>query len=629
MPAAVDAPDPVEPSSSAPPSVETEIERMVAGAMSQVLERQTEKTVTALQMMLDQRVAEMSKFVENRCSQESAALQQCIDQSREAHRLACASEKDIAGLKLQLQALAELVTHCIEDVGSLQKWRDDCASVMPVGTGSHAAVAEVKALISEQAQTHQAFEEFLQAEPQVEARAARDLQLELFASMAPQVDEWMAALDSQVVGVKNHVGETESHLKERFQQEQEELMISMQRGVGQLESAMAGIALKECDRKESQTKEMQVALPKLEQQVDDVMSRLAGAEQSWVSKLDEMQQVVGQLVTKSSRSAQKPSLDAQELERRLREATNRVEEHCARHYGSEQQVELAALRRSLAKQEQNVEAASVRDHEAMKTICRELESLGHKQEALSELASCSPINPSAQIDTIRSIVVEFTTPIMSEMNCRFEALHKRIHCTDKARGNGQCSPTGDPEPEPEMVDLRRLEARQEESRKALEELQQQLVEVKRHERDQLPLAQVSQLDSTLKSTCHALSPSSPSEISSIESVVMKELSTRLDIVSAQAAQCTDSQNSHGSELADMSRILHDMDRKVNELSQVRPQPAATGRSTPGILPPRRLNVTADALPVGGQHGSSQVPAETAAGNAGSTAPVLRSAYLIS
>merc|ERR1719258_583387 len=72
---------------------------------------------------------------------------------------------------------------------------------------------------------------------------------------------------------------------------------------------------------------------------------------------------------------------------------------------------------------------------------------------------------------------------MAEMHSRFEGLQ----CSDKARNpeSGQSSPSegrrADPEPEPEMLDLKRLEARQEESRQALEELQQQLVDIQRHE----------------------------------------------------------------------------------------------------------------------------------------------------
>jgi len=133
----------------------------------------------------------------------------------------------------------------------------------------------------------------------------------------------------------------------------------------------------------------------------------------------------------------------------------------------------------------------------------------------------------------------------------------------------------DPEPEPEMLDLKRLEARQEESRQALEELQQQLVSMQRHEGQDDPnlrhvvlagagRAHLLELDESRKSDVEVCSPS---DRSSMEPLVLKELRTQLDIVSAEAARCTTCQNSYGSELADMCHVLKNMDRKVSELSQ--------------------------------------------------------------
>merc|ERR1712070_252160 len=143
-------------------------------------------------------------------------------------------------------------------------------------------------------------------------------------------------------------------------------------------------------------------------------------------------------------------------------------------------------------------------------------------------------------------------------------------------GSGHTSPSdsrdgrrADPEPEPEMVDLRRLEARQEESRQALEELQQQLCEIQRTEgQDDSSLrhnlvtavevqrregqAQLLELDESLKS---ALRASSLSDTSPNDPPALKELYTRLDLVSAEAARCTAYQSSYGSELADMCQVL--------------------------------------------------------------------------
>merc|ERR1719162_164292 len=135
------------------------------------------------------------------------------------------------------------------------------------------------------------------------------MQLRVLADVSPQIEEWQAMLTSQASSAASRLSEKEAELLQGFQREHAEMVTSMQHGVGQLEAVMAGAALKEQHRIESRraeqggvhseqavfSKHMQLELPRLELRVDDVMSRLTGVEQLWVSKLDEMQSVVGQL----------------------------------------------------------------------------------------------------------------------------------------------------------------------------------------------------------------------------------------------------------------------------------------------------------------------------------------------
>merc|ERR1739848_532033 len=143
----------------------------------------------------------------------------------------------------------------------------------------------------------------------------------------------------------------------------------------------------------------------------------------------------------------------------------------------------------------------------MNVICKELEALGLKQEALSELASNACITPQAQIARIRSIVAELTTPIVADVNSRFEALRHSPGRASSSSGTPSLGRRADPEPEPEMIDLRRLEERQEESRQALEELQQQLCEIKRPDDGDRPDGgQLLELDERLKADLKAHLP---------------------------------------------------------------------------------------------------------------------------
>lgn len=145
-------------------------------------------------------------------------------------------------------------------------------------------------------------------------------------------------------------------------------------------------------------------------------------------------------------------------------------------------------------------------------------------------------DPEVPTARIRSIVAELTTPIMAEWFEALKSSHK-MHKLESDHDSPSSSRRADPEPEPEMVDLKRLEARQEESRQALEELQQQLCEIQRHEGPddssiKLRLSEVGgrakllELDESLKSDLKARSPSSQ----------VRELCTRLDVVSAEAAR---------------------------------------------------------------------------------------------
>lgn len=712
---------------------------MVTGAMSTLLERQTENTVIALQSVLDQRIADMSKSiqrVESRCAQDRAAVQacldqsmqdraavqQCLDQNTDVHRLACTADNDIAGLRVQLQALAELVTHCIEDVGAVQKRCESQEACSSQEGRMEIREQEVRELIAEQLKPVQVlidqhmtdvarcidraaehWASTLDAERRVRADALEtcaqnvvllekqlkdvrqselvlgktdsewqqleqqlktlsqlesmptspekggptksvgtlqgmtdsdqvlalqreSVRQELLTGIAPQVEKWEAALQAQASNAGSRIGEVEAELVQSFQREHEEMVASMQHGVGQLQAVMAGIAQKqECVQSNvaeqaAFSNEMHLGLPKLEQRVDEVVNRLTGAESHWVKKLDEMQHVVAQLRAKlaanASQAPKQGDEEARDLERRFQEVGVRIdgmEDFCARRENSKQQeclsslavacqeasqyteVEFAEVWRSIKKHEENFEASSNKDCEQMSTICKELESLGRQQQALSEVASSACISPETQIARIRSIVAEVTQPIKSDIDSRFEALC----CPDKARGlgSGLSSPSdsrrADPEPEPEMIDLRRLEARQEESRQALEELQQQLLAVQQHggeDGDSLKnqllqdLGQAQlELDESLKSDLKAHLTTSTS---STEPLAVKDLVARLDVVSAEAAQCTDCQNMYGTELVDMCRVLRDMDHKVSELSQLRPWSVVSGGSALDALQQR-------------------------------------------
>merc|ERR1719162_121611 len=94
--------------------------------MSNVMERQTEKTVTALQSVMDQPVTEVYKCiqqVENRCGQDRTTVQLCAEEGKDVRLLTSNMEKEIASFRLQLQALSELVARSMEDISGLQKWR--------------------------------------------------------------------------------------------------------------------------------------------------------------------------------------------------------------------------------------------------------------------------------------------------------------------------------------------------------------------------------------------------------------------------------------------------------------------------------------------------------------------------
>lgn len=370
----------------------------------------------------------------------------------------------------------------------------------------------------------------------------------------------------------------------------------------------------ECAQAEQVTfsKEMHLGLPVLQERVDGMVKRLTGAEQLWASKVDEMQFVVGQLAAKVAANApqglKQNDEAARELERRFKDVAVSItgaEEHCARRIEMEQQevlttlavacrnasqhneAELAAIRHSVNRQEESLAACSARECEQMSAIYRELESLVPKQQALSELASNACIAPDAQVARIRSIVAEFTNPISADVKSRFEALQSR---PEKACANqsDHSSPliTQRSEPEPELIDLRRLEARQEESRQALEELQQQLRGITYQNGQEEPSmrqrllqdlgqAQLLEFDECLKLDLKARLPSG----TSLEDPPgLTELRARLELVSAEAAQCTDCQNLYGSELADMCRVLRDMDRKIWELSQLPLQAPITAGS---------------------------------------------------
>jgi len=694
-----------------------DIENMVTGVLSGVLERQTEKTIIALQGVIDQRITDMSKGilqVEKSASDDRASVQLCLHENREFRQLTTTIEKDIVALRLQLQALSELVAQCIEDVSGLQRgqqqlsvsWLEDVGSTpkdggqnsrqldaeTPLagevqGKAFQAMLDQVQdvACCIDQATEHWAcsldverqiraagletccdnvarLEEQLRAVRQQDsltAAPARGLQqdrmqFELLAGAAAQMERWECALEMQAMSAGQRLGLAEEQLAQSYQREHSEMVSSMQHGVGQLESVMEGVARKENQRLEFRecakgeqdalSIELKLQVPKLEERVDEMANHLMGVEELFVSNLDDMQQMVGQLSSKLAANSSK-SLGQQvsseiSFQKEVLVRIDGMEEYWARRFDGEQQecrsahqsisqehpvfealqqtaaacqdnaqfleAELAAVWGSIAQQEAAREACSIRDCEQVSEIRNELASIELRtelesrelrsvQEAVSNFAA---VGPEAQITRMHSIVKDLTRSIRDEMISRFDALQRSTDANSLCSRSDRRHP--DPEPEPELVDLRRLEARQEESRQAMEEVQQQLGEIQRHdpksgllsrnlvlqesrvgrslEREarvlkESPSQEKLVLDSTrlltdLKSQLGSWLPTGAATIVALPTTA--ELHARQDLVSAEIARCNEAYQKNGTELSDMCRVLCDMDTKFGELSQLKP-----------------------------------------------------------
>ena len=67
------------------------------------------------------------------------------------------------------------------------------------------------------------------------------MQFEFLAGAAAQMEQWESALEMQAMRAGQQLGLAEEHLAQKSQHEHAEMVSSMQHGVGQLESVMAGV----------------------------------------------------------------------------------------------------------------------------------------------------------------------------------------------------------------------------------------------------------------------------------------------------------------------------------------------------------------------------------------------------
>lgn len=631
--------------------VEQNIQVLMKGALAAVMERQTEKTVVALQALIERRLEEMAKRIlqaEERSSQGLVALQRALEESRSSssfHELLDQRAKEITlcidevaqhwtrNLDHERQARQEAFEACARDIALLQ---DQATPSEPLSASNNSISA--RALKELDAAATVCFEQVAQLVERMDRIEDEfELQKKSCADTSAATAKSVEGIEEKIsmgFAVEQHerralrleLQQAEAQFAQTWQTERKEATDVIQQGVSQLHSVLASVALREKNRIDAQMlqqefgnrlDDMQSAVARLEAAssrdqdvtdspwVDELISNtprvgsLASAEENLSALEQRMESVLAALhvaeegckqcqsfnsecearqkaLSKALSAANLPSQDENKHEfiselKSLQEDIHAIEGRCSARCRDELSTILLMVE---AQEERLIES---QNSEQMQAISKEIRDLKLNQESFAEASYDKALSQEAQIK-IRTIVCEYTNSLSDALNFKLQALHDRFdEVIQSCRTSREVTPhmdkdhldycerrRGDPEPEPELIDLRRLESHQQESRFALEELQQQILEIQQRE----TLGREA-----LLCTNKELLRSSSQEQS------VKELHARLDAISAESARCSDSQTLFNSELADMCNVLRNMNGKVSELSGMASLPSMRSNSS--------------------------------------------------